>query len=433
MNGRHNPRLSPHGAFSLSLSAFFLAEGLLRGELIATLTGAFLAALNAFALLTVMAARFRWNRFSPEIEKGEDGLYSLVCSDIPARSFMLGPTTFFATVAYRLTLRSASYGDTEAMELPLPDAFSGTRPALPPRGRYTVEFGRCAIRDFAGFFSVTTSKSRDLSGRSLIVPPGEGASGKPKPAKSAAGNADGASSYLRSQELYEIRQFRPGDDRRKINWKAFAHTGELLTREGELLPPPSREYTVLFWAPPGDAADKAREIRDRRALDLLVSRSLSMCVKLLQSGKNLRFPQAGNRLVRHDDRLAREHLQYALTYPALHDIRRFPSVHASPSGGQSLVFTLPPSERRAKRSRTPERNRITADLPGPEAPLSFFVGPVGHDTARRRRRGITRVLFFDEDGSGSNNEGQLGHYASTRDMERFIAILERGGFNAYPL
>ena len=150
--------------------------------------------------------------------------------------YVLRPTTYFATVAYRLTLRSANYGDAEAMELPLPDAFSGTRPNLPPRGRYSVEFGRCVIRDFAGFYAVTTPKSRDLSGRSVVVHPGEGASGKPKPVKSAAGNADGASSYLRSQELYEIRQFRPGDDRRKINWKAFAHTGELVTREGELLP-----------------------------------------------------------------------------------------------------------------------------------------------------------------------------------------------------
>ena len=102
MNGRHNPPISPPGAFSLSLSAFFLAEGLLRGELIATLTGAFLAALNAFALLSVLAARFKWNHFSPEIEKGEDGVYSLVYSEISARSFMLRPTTYFATVAYRL-------------------------------------------------------------------------------------------------------------------------------------------------------------------------------------------------------------------------------------------------------------------------------------------------------------------------------------------
>lgn len=49
----------------------------------------------------------------------------------------------------------------------------------------------------------------------------------------------------RSDDLIETRQYYPGDDVRRINWKTFAHLGELFIRQGEELPDPDSHLTVI--------------------------------------------------------------------------------------------------------------------------------------------------------------------------------------------
>lgn len=53
---------------------------------------------------------------------------------------------------------------------------------------------------------------------------------------------------IRTQDLLEVRQYFPGDDLRRLNWKVFAHTGDLFLRIGEDAPPPQSEIVVL-WNP----------------------------------------------------------------------------------------------------------------------------------------------------------------------------------------
>ncbi|MBN1413440.1 MAG: DUF58 domain-containing protein [Spirochaetales bacterium] len=49
-----------------------------------------------------------------------------------------------------------------------------------------------------------------------------------------------------SDELLEVKKYFPGDDLRKLNWKIFAHLGELFVRKGEESPPPeSRLFFML--------------------------------------------------------------------------------------------------------------------------------------------------------------------------------------------
>jgi hypothetical protein len=53
-------------------------------------------------------------------------------------------------------------------------------------------------------------------------------------------------SPLRDAERYDARRFQPGDDVRHLNWRLFAHTGELFVRIGDELPPPSVAFTVAI-------------------------------------------------------------------------------------------------------------------------------------------------------------------------------------------
>ncbi len=51
-----------------------------------------------------------------------------------------------------------------------------------------------------------------------------------------------------SDELLEVKKYYPGDDIRRLNWKVFAHTGELFVRKGEETPPP--DVKLLFVIDP---------------------------------------------------------------------------------------------------------------------------------------------------------------------------------------
>ncbi len=50
----------------------------------------------------------------------------------------------------------------------------------------------------------------------------------------------------RSDELLDTRKYYPGDDLRKLNWKVFAHIGELFLRIGEEIPSPESHILCIF-------------------------------------------------------------------------------------------------------------------------------------------------------------------------------------------
>jgi len=49
-----------------------------------------------------------------------------------------------------------------------------------------------------------------------------------------------------STDFFENRKYYPGDDIRRINWKIFAHSGELHVREVEKIPPKIGKITLLY-------------------------------------------------------------------------------------------------------------------------------------------------------------------------------------------
>ncbi len=112
------------------------------------------------------------------------------------------------------------------------------------RGIYKSRSASIIYRDFLKF---TESKTEISVPESLIVFPA--LSEKPVMVQHSEDGGD-SSRYSahkkRSNELLEVRKYFPGDDVRKLNWKLFAHTGELFLRIGEETPPPQSEFLLIL-------------------------------------------------------------------------------------------------------------------------------------------------------------------------------------------
>jgi hypothetical protein len=118
------------------------------------------------------------------------------------------------------------------------------------RGRYKSSGGCCYIKDMSGFFNIRLSMGAE---EQLTVLPGTtGVEDSLNLAAAGGMHISRRVKKKRSDELLESRQYFPGDDVRRINWKAFAHSGELFIRLGEELPLPESRLTIAVdLSPPG--------------------------------------------------------------------------------------------------------------------------------------------------------------------------------------
>jgi len=94
----------------------------------------------------------------------------------------------------------------------------------------------------------------------------------------------------RSEELLEVRKYYPGDDLRRINWKVYAHLGELFLRIGEETPPPQSRFLIALdsSANPALPAPLAGDY-----LDGLVEACLGLMNILLLKGLQVQFCWSG--------------------------------------------------------------------------------------------------------------------------------------------
>jgi uncharacterized protein (DUF58 family) len=88
----------------------------------------------------------------------------------------------------------------------------------------------------------------------------------------------------RNDELLEVKKYYPGDDVRKLNWKIFAHTGELFVRKGEETPPPDSRF--IFILDPGETPYLAPRFSND-FMDSLVETAGSIMTLVLENGHPL--------------------------------------------------------------------------------------------------------------------------------------------------
>jgi uncharacterized protein (DUF58 family) len=79
----------------------------------------------------------------------------------------------------------------------------------------------------------------------------------------------------RSDELIEARPYHPGDDTRRINWNAYAHSEILFVRIGEETPPPTINGEILV---------DARGVDSCADEDQLISTALGIAEELSRRG-----------------------------------------------------------------------------------------------------------------------------------------------------
>lgn len=136
------------------------------------------------------------------------------------------------------------------------------------RGEYQSTGAFFTVTDAAGFFHFRMASVQE---QQLIVEPVPVDNIKmPRIMSSGGDDTSRTLKKKRSDNLIETRQYYPGDDVRRINWKAFAHLGELFIRLGEEMPDPNAHLMIIPDFS-GQAGDYLNEEQRGRYLDYLVA------------------------------------------------------------------------------------------------------------------------------------------------------------------
>jgi len=391
------PRFKPITGTGLSYlagSLVFLFVGIMRGELVASISGIVLFSFMLFSGLLTAISCFVWRNTSFSVGWEEDDSFSLSLTGSSKKRFC---SLYFTDIVYRIDYATSETPDTGrvySLGVPVSSAAAMYRPELPPRGTYIASNPHLEIRDYAGFFSLTIPFPGTNITAPLVVLPARIKDTTPALPPGKTGRTRGKSSYKRSEDLYETRSYQPGDDPRKINWKIFAHTGELSIRQGELLPPPADEYVFLLYT--GIPMPPTPRQKDR--FDLLLARAARLAEKLLERNRSVMIITTDDKnrflnvSIHPSDTGATESAYRAFSVPQL-SVNTIPveQVFALTADRATLLlFALPEqlSAVRLPRSRSPRTTCYLGPVSDPVPPqtvkqkfLNFILlNPSGYET-----------------------------------------------------
>jgi len=332
------------GLAYISGSLAFLAAGIFRGELIATISGITFLSFALFSCLAALFSYAAWKKVSLSAEWKEPGLFRVSICGTEKEPFL---SLVFSEILYCLDYTTSGKPGTGrffSIGVPVLKTATDHTLELPPRGIYTPSNPRLRIGDYAGFFSFTIRlDGSDLSAPLTVFPASETDPNTALP-PGKTGRTRGKSTFKRSEDLYETRNYQPGDDPRKINWKVFAHSGELSIRQGELLPPPANEYVFMLW----NGISRMPSPEDKSRYDILLARASILAALLLSKNRSVTILTADtqNRLwrasIHPSDSGASDTARQAFSIPQL-DPESPPIgqlLAAAPEYATCLLFTL---------------------------------------------------------------------------------------------
>jgi uncharacterized protein (DUF58 family) len=117
------------------------------------------------------------------------------------------------------------------------------------RGAYFGAYDYLFICDIFGFFKVPVkikSRNKRSGGERLLVYPMVSRETPVDTRNSGGGERTAKNAFVASDDLIEQRQYVPGDDPRRINWKLYGHSEELFVREGEKWGEPLSEIILVI-------------------------------------------------------------------------------------------------------------------------------------------------------------------------------------------
>ena len=146
-----------------------------------------------------------------------------------------------------------------------------------PIANFTAAVEKAGLLDICGIFAVPL-KTENIAARTTALPdmfaPGIDlalASSMPEESDSYAPGCRGND----LTEIFQLREYAPGDDLRRIHWKMTAKTDRLIVREASL---PLQRSLLVFWDK--TAADKLAP----DAADALAESVSSVCQSLSEAG-----------------------------------------------------------------------------------------------------------------------------------------------------
>lgn len=340
--------LTPSGIAALCITALILPLGFIRGELFAFLAGIAFLGYGFFSFVFAISNFIVWKNRTVHLAETPSGTYKIIVSkESPSLRFL----SLFSKIYFHIVYNALTEQGNTTNKW-----YYFTCPVLPPgeythgeraRGAYIPLKSEIQVTDPANFFIFHILQSELFLPKPLIVFPNPE---EPYSINFLSGQSTahrGKSTFNRSEDLYENRNYIPGDDPRKINWKIYSHTGILALREGELLPPPHTEYALAFNTSKNSLFPKIQT----NLFDILVNRASAIALNMskkhipiftLQTSKPFSFSSNST----HEE----SEILTALSYPQIESCPKKDKAH--PQAQQSvqpinqtsailLFFTLP--------------------------------------------------------------------------------------------
>ncbi|MBN2531270.1 MAG: DUF58 domain-containing protein [Spirochaetales bacterium] len=204
-----------------------------------------------------------------------------------------------------------------------------------------------------------------------------------------------------NDELLEVKKYYPGDDIRKLNWKIFAHTGELFVRKGEEIPPPDSKF--LFILDP-TLTPGILSLFDNDFLDGLVKTAGSIMSVILEKGNIIYLSLPGRNEIHTFSQQQEKHLftllssiwwipeQKKIKLPVKQKMHAL--VFTSP-GSLSLPHVVKELKARDWNISLFFKNFIFPSYPGKKIGLKqFFFVP--EKRKQDKKRPLSELLFFKQ-------------------------------------
>lgn len=175
-----------------------------------------------------------------------------------------------------------------------------------PRGLFLGPTGELVLEDPFGWFLYTYAIPGHV--RLALLRPRPEAPPIPRAEPGVRGKIRGSPRV--PDDPSETRPYLPGDDTRRLHWKLWAHTGQLMVRQAQADPPPHRRQVLLVdpWLPPGPTA--------LGLTDLLAERLWGLCWEAIRSSQGLEVLGPGFRWT-DGESLEELHAWFAGLHPAL--------------------------------------------------------------------------------------------------------------------
>lgn len=266
------------------ISLLLLSLGLIRGELAANLAGLCMLTTFLHSCTCTLLALSKWKNIPLSCTPMSNKTLVVSIPKFPSSPF---PSVFPVKISYcpeYVVDNSINPAHNYSPTIFITHQQQSISYQHLPRGLYTPVSHRIVISDYLGLCNWKAPLIHDSLPPPFTINPIPLVCKTPPLPIGTTGILRGSSTFLRSDNLYEIRPYHTGDDPRKINWKVYAHTGDLSVREGELLPPPSSEYIFIInqHEPRKNNSSSYKDASKR--FDILLSKVAHLALSLLDHG-----------------------------------------------------------------------------------------------------------------------------------------------------